>query len=391
MITTYSTKPIIPDFILGHFLERFISFLKKVVVMSEVTGSGKGVILANEAFGTLVGKLGNDLVYFPSKYEIVAVIDGSKVGKDAGEVLGIGKKNIPIIGSLEESLRFGPDALILGTAPSGGQIPEEWRKIIKTAVVNGLNIVNGMHNFLNEDPEISSLAKKHGTKLYDLRKPPKILRLAQGEVKKIKVPIIATCATDHCSGNNVAIQGLLKEAKKRGYNPGFVSTGQTTMILNSDVGEAIDPIPIDFASGEVEKLVLECAAINKDMIFVEGQGALSHLAYGPDTLAILYGALPSAMILIHDPYRETSIGFPMFKVTDPNEEIRLVEGILPSTKVVGIAIGGDIGKKSDEEIKAVTKKVEEHTGLPAVDVLRFGGGKLIDAIEKHHGIKPKGS
>ena len=78
------------------------------------------IILASKAFGTLEGKTANDLVIYGGKYEISAVIDEEKAGKDAGEVLGVGKKNIPIVRNLKEALKYKPGAMIIGIAPPGG-------------------------------------------------------------------------------------------------------------------------------------------------------------------------------------------------------------------------------------------------------------------------------
>lgn len=350
-----------------------------------MTGKDKtAAILAYDAFGTLEGKTANGLILYGGRYKITAVIDRSKAGKDAGEVLGVGRKGIPIVGSFKESLKIKPEALIIGVAPPGGQLPREWRGVIKNAIRNGLDIVSGLHQFLSEDSEFSLLAKEYGTKLFDLRKPPKGLQLAQGEVRKIKQPIVTFLSTDAATGKHVAIMEFLKEARKRGHDPGFVATGQTAMLLDNDAAECIDAIPVDFAAGEVEKMILKVAAKGRDMIFVEGQGALSHPAYGPDSLAVLYGSWPTAVILVHDPFRTSRAEFPQFKVPSPSEEIKLIETLCPSTKVVGIVVNGElyqeIIQKSDEEIKVAMKRIKKETGLPAVDVLRFGAGELFDRL-----------
>ena len=83
------------------------------------------VILANRAFGTLEGKTANCLVIYSGRYKIVAVIDEEKAGEDAGEALGMGRKGIPIVSSFKESLEYMPEALIIGIAPPGGQLPNE--------------------------------------------------------------------------------------------------------------------------------------------------------------------------------------------------------------------------------------------------------------------------
>ena len=346
----------------------------------------KAVVLAQDAFGTLKGKTASGVILYEGRYEIVAVIDRKKSGQDAGEVLGVGRKGIPIVSSFEESLKFGPKALIIGIAPSGGRLPKEWREMIKNALKNKLTIVSGLHQFFSDDPEFSRLAKKYKTKLIDLRKSPKELYMAEGKVRDIKVPVVPFLGTDGAVGKHVAIMQFLKEAIKRGYNPGFVATGQTAMLLNSDAGECIDAIKTDFAAGEVEKMILEVAAKGKDMIFVEGQASISHPAWGCISVAIIQASWPAAVMLVHDPFRKTRYEFPQFEAISASEEIKIIETLCPYTKVVGIVVGGelyqDVIKKSDEEIKMASKRLTEETGLPAVDVLRFGAGELLDALIK---------
>jgi len=338
------------------------------------------VILADGAFGTLAGKTANCLVMFGKRFVVVSVIDRGKAGRDAGEVLGMGMKNIPIVGSLSEALKRKPDALIIGIAPPGGQLPEEWKRIIKQAIRNRLDIVNGLHFFLSDQVEFSNLARKYRTKLFDVRKPPRDLRILTGEARGIQQPVVAVLATDAAAGKNVVMVELVKEAEKRGYKSGFVATGQTTIMTGCDQGAVIDAIPGDFMSGQAEKMVLEVASMGKDIIFVEGQASLSHPAYGQESLAILYGAWPDAIVLVHDPFRKKRDGFPQFDVPQPNEEIRMIETVCPKTKVVGVAVNGDL--KPDEEVMAAIQRIERETGLLATDVLRFGMRGLFEAMMK---------
>ena len=356
---------------------------RNVVYMPRSRGSA--IVLASNAFGTLEGKTANDVVIYEGKYKIAAVIDEKKAGKDAGEVLGIGKKNIPIVGSLREALKYKPDAIIIGIAPPGGSLPAEWKSIIKEAIKNGLDVVSGLHYFFSDQPEFSDLAKKHGVKLIDLRKPPKDLEILT-ELANIKVPVVAILSTDAATGKNIVMMELAKEAEKRGLNVGAVATGQTMMIIRGDAGAAIDAIPGDFIPGTMKKMTVDVAKMGKDIIIVEGQASLSHPAYGVETLAILYGSQPDAVIMVHDPFRKTRDGFPKMKVPSPLEEIHLIETICPKTKVVGIAISyiyNYSGLKSDEEVRAAIKQAEKETNLPATDVQRFGAGNLFDAIAEH--------
>ena len=61
------------------------------------------------------------------------------------------------------------DALYIGIAPPGGKMPDEWRSIIVDALVRNLDIVSGLHDFLNDDPKYVELAEQSGARLIDVR------------------------------------------------------------------------------------------------------------------------------------------------------------------------------------------------------------------------------
>src|SRR5829696_291861 len=90
----------------------------------------------------------------------LAVVDSAHAGKMAADVVGIGR-DVPIVSSIGEALRNTQDAntLLLGTAPRGGVLPEAWRAQIVEAMRAGLDVVNGLHYFLAEDPQLSGAAK----------------------------------------------------------------------------------------------------------------------------------------------------------------------------------------------------------------------------------------
>ena len=68
-------------------------------------------------------------------------------------MLGSGKQALSW--SADASLRVwdlesGAEALVLGTAPSGGRIPADWWDALDQAVAGGVSIVNGLHDKLSE-------------------------------------------------------------------------------------------------------------------------------------------------------------------------------------------------------------------------------------------------
>ncbi len=49
-----------------------------------------------------------------------------------------------------------------------------------------MDVVNGLHDFLENDEEIASTAKRHNRRLFDVRKPPMPLPVGAGTCKGFK-------------------------------------------------------------------------------------------------------------------------------------------------------------------------------------------------------------
>ena len=96
----------------------------------------------------------------------------------------------------------------------------------------------------------------------------------------------------------------------------------------------------------------------------------------------MHGTVPDAMIMCVQPTRIVDdYGLP---IPDLNKLIKLHESVIEffhPTKVVGIGINS-IGL-TDEQSKEEAKRLEDKTGLPAIDTFRFGGEKLTDALLKY--------
>jgi len=314
-------------------------------------------------------------------------MDETCAGRDAGELMGIGRRGIPIVSGfadLDRALarRSGssppppavPFTLIIGVAPAGGRLPPAWRRDIREAIRRGMDIVSGLHDFLGDDPELARLAREKGVRITDVRRPPARLGLAQG--RKWPVPVVLTLGTDCAVGKRTVTIELARCARKRGIDAAFVATGQTGVLVGADAGAVIDRIPGDFMSGEVERMVERMVARGKELVFVQGQASLTHHAYGPVTLGILYGAKPHYTVLVHEPGRNFRPSFPDKPVQEPLAESDLAN-LLTGAEPVGLALNcsGRVGRAG-----ALLAGYERRTGLPSVDVLRDGPGRLLDAL-----------
>jgi len=136
------------------------------------------VILAPNAFNYIENKTGNMLLRYRPK-EVVAVIDPEKAGQTAEQVIGWGG-NIPCVASFNETISYSPTQLVIGAAPQGGILKDNYRNEIKDALLAKCQIISGMHVFLKDDNEIFNLAKKMNVTISDLRRSPNHLIFPRG-------------------------------------------------------------------------------------------------------------------------------------------------------------------------------------------------------------------
>jgi uncharacterized NAD-dependent epimerase/dehydratase family protein len=288
------------------------------------------------------------------------------------------------VSTLAEALPLGPTALLIGTAPQGGRIPPAWRTIIADAIVHGLDVVSGLHEFVSEDPEFSSLAATHGVELIDHRRPPERHEVARGRKHGPGKHVILLVGTDCAIGKMTVALELHRAAQAAGLASVFVPTGQTGIMIEG-WGVSVDRVISDFINGTAEWLVEQAEAMG-DWIFVEGQGSIDHPAYSAVTLGLLHGSTPHAMVLVHQPGRSGHFGWEQATgVASPTmslrDNIRLYEAVanaVAPARVAAIALNTAL--LSEEQARHEIAIVADETGLPVDDPYRFGPERLFASL-----------
>jgi len=306
--------------------------------------------------------------------EVVAVLDREAAGKTCADVFGVGG-SIPVIGSLADAPTA--NALLIGIAPPGGKIPDPWREIILQSIARKLDVVSGLHDFLNDDPEFSQAAARHGVRLVDLRDNQERdvshrRGIWQGCLR------IHTVANDCSSGKMVTAVEVADGLCRRGIDARFVATGQTGMMVAGD-GCCVDRVISDFVAGAAEKLVL--ANQHHQAILVEGQGSLFHPRYSGVTLSLLHGCMPDGLIVCYEMGREVIYGMEDVRLPSLEKLIQFYEdaaNLVHPCRVIGIAVNGQ--KYPDAEVEAECQAVSRRHGLPACDVIRQGPQTLVEAV-----------
>jgi len=320
----------------------------------------KMLALAEGRFSPLRSKTANGaIIYLPD--QVVAVIDSTKAGMTAQEILGYGG-SIPVVANINDGMKYGPTDLLIGIAPTGGRLPQEWRDWIITAMNNKLNILSGLHTILSDDEEFVHQAKVNGVSITDWRKiPGEFEVVSKGNYRTRKVKTILTVGMDCNIGKMTTMLQVYNDVVKRGLKSDFIGTGQTGIMI-SGKGVAVDAIISDYIAGSIERCIDASAAEGHEYIFVEGQGALSHQGYSGVTLGLLHGTMPDAMIMCVQPSR-THDDYKL-PLPDLKRMIRLHEEVIElfrPTKVIGIGVSS-VGL-TDQQSRDESRRLEDLTGL----------------------------
>jgi len=329
------------------------------------------IVYCEANFAALDGKTANGLVRYSEKYKILSVIDSEKVGLDTGMVLDNKINNIPLCRDLADALEHActvPDYFIFGMAPSSGMLSIRERSLILEAISHGMNIVNGLHEFLNDDPIFIAACAASNVEILDVRRPraKKDLRMFSGRISEVTCPRIAVLGTDCAIGKRTTATVLTQALNNRGVKAVMIGTGQTGLIQGARYGVALDAIPSQFCVGELEATIVEAFENeHPEVIIIEGQGALSHPAFSSSSF-ILRGSCANAVVLQHAPRRDHRCDFDRMPIPNPAREINLIE-TFANTKVIGLTLNHE--NMTDADVSAAIIQYESELGIPVTDAL----------------------
>jgi uncharacterized NAD-dependent epimerase/dehydratase family protein len=338
-----------------------------------VAGTGKRyLILAEGRSGDPhYGKTMRGVVRYAADPTVV-ILDSGRVGESY--------EGIPIVGTVADALAYEPTTALVGVATQGGRFPPAWRELLKECVTAGLDVENGLHEYLSDDPDLVALAARHAIELRDLRKPPTDLNVPTGANLELDARIVLTVGSDCAIGKMTVALELDREASRRGLRSVFVPTGQTGIAI-AGWGISVDAVVSDFTAGAAERLVVEGVERGGEILWVEGQGALLHPAYSGVTLGLIHGSAPHAFVLCHLAGTTEIEGYPGHPSRSLPELVELHERIaLPRRPAKVAAIALNTVALDVVGAQAAIAAAEAETGLPVGDPVRFGAGTLVDAV-----------
>ncbi len=337
-------------------------------------------LLMHSFFLDISGKMGIGILrYAPEK--VVCVVDREYAGRTTDELVPRVSSR-PIVSNVEEAVRLGAEVLVVGIAPPGGQLPEEFRAEVFRALELGMSYLNPLHERCENNPEYQSRVKP-GRWIWDIRTEPPGLGIATGSARTLQVPRILTVGTDMAVGKLTVTLEFARALRERGVRAEVVATGQTGLCIVGR-GVVVDAVRVDFAGGAVERETLS-AGEEADVVVIEGQGALSHPSASAN-LALLRGAMPTHLILVHRLGQSEIRTHPWVKIPPLAELIRLYEdlaeccGCFPRPKTLGVAL--NTAHVSESVARQGMRALEEELQMPVTDVIRYGCGPLVEAFLK---------
>lgn len=346
------------------------------------TATATAIVYCDGNFGGIDGKTANGLVRHSQRYQILSIIDSNKAGRDAGDVLDEEPNGIPIHRDLTEALEKAdgtPDYFIFGIAPASGMLSPTERKIVLRAIHCGMNIVNGLHEFLNDDPEFAAAAARSNVVIRDVRRPrdKKDLRVFSGRIAEVTCPRIAVLGTDCAIGKRTTATVITRALLDRGIKAVMIGTGQTGLMQGARYGIALDAVPSQFCAGELEATILDAfEGEDPDVILIEGQGSLSHPAYSTSSF-IIRGSCPDGVVLQHAPKRSHRCDFEQMPMPTPASEIHLIE-TFADTKVIGLTINHE--HMTDGEVSSAITQYEKELKIPVTDALTRSPEALVEMV-----------
>ena len=283
--------------------------------------------------------------------------------------------------SLQDAKDAGVKTIIVGVAPKGGQIPENWIPQLAELAGAGFDIASGLHTKLSDTAVLVAAANESGAKLIDVRMPPADLPVADGRPRTGKR--ILTVGTDCAVGKKYSALALHRELDRRGIKATFRATGQTGIMIAGE-GLPIDAVVADFISGAAEILSPDNDDDHWDVI--EGQGSLLNPSYAGVSLGLLHGSQPDAIVLCHDVERVETEGvvghYPTPELDEViDEALRMARRTNAKCFCAGVSV--NTSTMSDFDRDNYLSKLQSELGLPCVDPLAIGMSPIAKFLLKY--------
>ena len=306
------------------------------------------------------GKMGFGVMRYSSN-PIVCVIDSKFAGKTVSEVGNL-PFDIPVVKDVSAALAKGAEVLVLGTAPSGGRVPDQWDAPLEQALSHGMCLINGLHDRLND--RYGDLLQA-GQWIWDVRQPAFIPEIASAKAASLNNKRVLLVGTDMAIGKmtvGLEVHKWITQNHPQ-LKTDFLATGQIGITVTGK-GIPLDAYKVDHACGAVESMVM--ASPDSDIVFIEGQGSLLHPG-STATLPLMRGSCATHLIMCHRAQmthlrKPAQIEIPpLSEFIRLNEELCRTCGSLTRATTIGVALNTSM--LDEQQAKDEIAKLEDETSI----------------------------
>ncbi|MEQ9441202.1 MAG: DUF1611 domain-containing protein [Cyclobacteriaceae bacterium] len=344
---------------------------------------GNAIIITHGLLDSNQAKTAHGLVRDTSRYRVLAIIDHVSAGRDVREIVSRAPYPVPIYASLTEcfeQLDKPVTYCLVGVAGHGGKIPPGMLETVKEVLNRKMHIVNGLHEYMSDIPEIAALAEANQVTITDIRKakPKSQLHFWEGDIYDIPSLRIAMLGTDCNLGKRTSTRLLLHALHQAEIKAEMIYTGQTGYMQDNRFGFIFDSTLNDFISGEIEAAIVQCyREVQPDVILLEGQSSLRNPG-GPGGSEFLVSGQAKQVVLQHAPARKYFSGYEDLKVEIPSleSEIELIR--MYGSEVIALTL--NIENLTLEEARTYQQQYQEQFGIPTLLPLYDDFTELTTAI-----------
>ena len=317
------------------------------------------------------GKMGFGVMRY-SPNPVCCVIDSVHAGKRVHQACEL-PFDYPVVAGVKEAAALGAEVLVLGTAPSGGRVPDRWQAPLRQSLQLGLSIVNGLHDNLNE--RFGHLLGP-GQWIWDVRQVAFAPDIAAARAAALGNKRVLLVGTDMAIGKMTAGLEIYRWLRAGEHDAAFLATGQIGITITGR-GIPLDAFKLDHACGAVEKMVM--AAADHAIVLIEGQGSLLHPGSSA-TLSLLRGGCPTHLIMCHRAgmtrlRKPAAVKIPpLGEFIRLNEEVARACGSLTRATTIGVALNTSL--LDEDDARAAIDKLADEVQLPVADVVRHDPGTL---------------
>lgn len=345
--------------------------------------SGTAFVLSAGMLDQKEAKTTHGLIRGSQRFQVLAVIDHQFPGQDAGLFLDGKATNIPICASFDEAkASLGlPQYLIIGVATVGGVLPESFIPIIRNALMQGVSVVNGLHDYLQDHEDFRLLAKQNDAQLIDIRKPKpfKELQFWTEEIFQVDCPIIAVLGMDCAVGKRTTARFIVEACLDNDLKAEMIFTGQTGWMQGAKHGFIFDSTLNDFVSGELSHAIITAyKKESPDIILLEGQSSLRNPS-GPCGPEFLISGNAKYVVLVHEVKKQ------YFDDLEAWGALPSVESEIALIKAYGsevIALSLNTRDCTLEEAKIAQASLAETLGLPVLLPLEEGMEAVLPIVRQ---------